>query len=55
MIDRMFDRTFNQSFDHIMINQTNSLGSIRCSIEHLIILRLIKLIHYDRSEVQLNI
>jgi hypothetical protein len=32
-------------FDPIMINQTNSLRSIRCSIEHLILSRSIELIH----------
>jgi hypothetical protein len=46
MIDRMID----QSFDHIMINQTNSLGSI----DHLIISQLIELIYYNQSDDQSN-
>jgi hypothetical protein len=45
----MFDRTFDRSFDPITINRTNSLGSIKCSIEHLILSRSIELIHYARS------
>jgi hypothetical protein len=37
MLDRLFD--------HITINQTNSLRLIGCLIEHLILSRSIELIH----------
>jgi hypothetical protein len=45
----------DRSFDPIMINRTNSLESIGCSIDHLILLQSIELIHQDRSDAQLNI
>jgi hypothetical protein len=52
----MHDRILNRSFDYITINQTNSLGSIGCSIEHLIdhliLSRSIELIYYDRLDAR---
>ena len=49
MFDRMFDGTFNP----ITTNRIDSLGLIGCSIEHLILSRLIKQIYYDQSDISL--
>jgi uncharacterized protein YacL (UPF0231 family) len=62
-LDRLIEiitinQTNDQSIDLIMIDQTNAIRAIGCSIEHsivsnwinnLIVLRSIKLIHLDRS------
>jgi hypothetical protein len=39
---------FDQTFDPIMINGTNLLGSIGCSMEHLILSRSIK--HLNKNK-----
>jgi hypothetical protein len=59
MIDQMFNHVkFNQSFDLIMIDYINELGSIRCSImsssiDHIMISWTNALRYYKILRVQL--